>query len=189
MTESILAALREVRSRLQPYFPDPLPPEFGYSTVWMLQERLRAEGIEATGLVEEILLQGCDSMIKYLQKGGSAGRPESLFQGSCCHVLEGLLGDSRRSQAAELMRLLDGDIGLESCSLDRNSMVLAEIRRAVDRLPHPFRTFLTCDFIEALPEEDMRVRFSLADHEEYLQLKRLSLVALRREIERSFNDQ
>ena len=75
MTQPILDALSAARCKLQPFLLDSLPLQFGQATAWMLQERLRALGIERAGVVEECIHTGCELTIEYLQKGGAPGRP------------------------------------------------------------------------------------------------------------------
>jgi hypothetical protein len=186
MIQSILDALSSARSKLQPFFLDSLPPSFGQTTVWMLQERLRAVGLERMGVVEECIHTGCDLTTQYLQQGGTPGRPELLFQGLCCHALESFLDDWLTNQVAELLRLLEGEVAFESCHWEGDPRILEEVHRAIEHLPPPFIDFMTLCFSEAQPEDVIRERLCLADHEEYLQLSRLSLAALRNEIERRF---
>lgn len=182
MTTRTLDALEVVRGRLQPLLADSLPSRFGESTLWTLQENLRYARREDLGLAEECLLRGCDLMIEYLRRGGAPGRPESLFQGLCCHVLNGLLDDWYRSQVAELMRLLAGEGESSAWAGDRR--VLDEVHQAIERLAPPFREFVNLVYSEALPEDVVCERVGLADHQDFLSLSRLSLAALREEIER-----
>ncbi len=86
----------------------------------------------------------------------------------------------------ELLRFLEGEDAFESCHWKSDSQILEEVHRAIEQLPPPFIDFMTLHFLEAQPEEIIRERLGLADHEEYLQLSRLSIAALRKEIERRF---
>lgn len=184
MIQPILDILSSARGKLQPFFLGSLPPSFGQTTTWTLQERLRVLGVERPGVVEECLRTGCDLAIQYLQRGGVPGQMEILFQELCCHTLDGFLGDWWTSQAAEILRLLEGEIACEPCRWEGDSRILAEIHRAIEHLPPPFIDFMTLYFSAAQSEEVIRERLGLTDHEEYLQLSWLSLAALRKEIER-----
>jgi NifU-like protein involved in Fe-S cluster formation len=82
------------------------------------------------------------------------------------------------------MRLLWGEVALGTSRLRDEAAVLGRVREAIEQLSEPFKSFMRLDFIEGRSEEEIRLKLGLADHEEYLHLKRLSFSALRQAIER-----
>jgi hypothetical protein len=173
-----------VRQKLLPYFEHKLPPAFGRSAKRMVEERLRVDGEVSEGVVDTILLRGCDFMIDYLESGGTVQYPESLFHSFGCQALEDFREERARQDTFEIMRLLAGEGALVDSPLCDDKKVLIIVRKAIALLPERFASFVHLDFMEQLSEEEICEALDLRDHEEYLQLKRLSLAALRRAIER-----
>lgn len=173
-----------VQEWLQPYFMNKLPSDFGRSAHRMVLEGLRTTGVAEAGVADAVLELGCKHMVGYLQKGGTTPDPESLFQRFCCEALDFVLEDRARGENEALMRLLWGEEPLGKSSFSDESTILERVREAIDHLSDPFKSFLRRDFIEGMAEEDVRLELGLADHEEYLHLRRLSLAGLRESLER-----
>lgn len=174
----------EVRRNLLPYYNDKLSPVFGRAAKRMVVERLLADGEAPEGVADAVLLRGCELMVGYLEGGGRAEFPESLFNSLCCQALEGVREERARQLTAEVMRLLDGAVTLDESPLAEDAKVLAKVRQALALLVEPFARFLKLDLLEHRSEEEIRQELGLSDHEEYLHLKRLSVATLRRVIER-----
>ena len=173
-----------VRGKLLPYFNDKLPTMFGRSVRRMVVERLRVDGGVPEGVADEILLHGCDLMIGYLEGGGKVESPEILFASLCCTALERIREERARQVAAELMRLLEGEVTMEESPVGDNTKILNTVRQALVHIPECFAHFLRLDLLEHRSEEEIRKELGLSDREEYLHLKRLSLTSLRWAIER-----
>jgi hypothetical protein len=173
-----------VQEWLQPYFSNKLPSNFGRPTLRMVQEGLRTAGIGEVGVAGEILGLGAKQMVGYLQRGGTAPFPESLLQVTCCEILRTVLKERAGDEITEIMRLLWGEVALGTSRLRDEAAVLGRVREAIEQLSEPFKSFMRLDFIEGRSEEEIRLKLGLADHEEYLHLKRLSFSALRQAIER-----
>ena len=173
-----------VRGKILPYFNYKLPTAFGRSAQRMVVARLRADGDAPEGVADEVLLCGCNLMIGYLEGGGKVDLPESLFTSLCCTALEGIREERARQVAAELMRLLEGEVTLEDSPVGENTKILNTVRQALVHIPDRFAHFLRLDLLERRSEGDIREELGLPDREMYLHLKRLSLTSLRRAIER-----